>query len=79
MLKNQKLLSLHHHLETAFLHITMFCKSLTDKYDLLILSHSKSLKKCRKNFENQFTNKTLKPKNNLTRAIYIVKMYKRGT
>ena len=48
----------------------LFCLSpcsetATDKYDLVILLHSKSLKKRCKNFENQFTDKKFTPKNNL--------------
>ena len=59
-----ELLSLHHPLETTYLQITMFLNTL-----LQILSchpfNFKSLKKCRKNFGNRFTNENLTPKYNV--------------
>ena len=54
------LLYLHHPFETTFLQITMFLNT-----DLVILLHSKSLKKCHRKYGNRFTNKSLTPKNNL--------------
>ena len=43
------------------------------KYDIVILLHSKSRKKCHKNFENRFINKNLSPKNDLDRVFYMCK------
>ena len=40
----------------------LFAYHLAYKYDLAILLHSKSLKKCRKKLENPSTNKNLTPK-----------------
>ena len=36
-----------------------------EKYDYGTVLHSRSLKKCRENFENQLTNKNSLPENNL--------------
>ena len=40
-------------------------KTPTYKYDIVIILHSVSRKKCHKNFENRFINKNLTPKNDL--------------
>ena len=70
----KQLLSLHHPLETAFLHFT-FSETCPAKCDHTILLHSKSLKKCHKNFEHRSTNKNLTPKNDHDQVFY---MYKGG-
>ena len=57
---HQALLSLHHPLETAFLHITPLTKC-----DRIILLHSKRLIMCHKQIENRLTNKNVTPKNDL--------------
>ena len=48
-------------------------KTPTYKYDIFILLHSKSHKKCRKNFENRFINKNSRPKNDLDLVFYMCK------
>ena len=40
-------------------------KTPTYKYDIVIILHSVSRKKCHKNFENRFMNKNFTPKNDL--------------
>ena len=45
------------------------------KCDLITLLHSKSLKKCHKNFENRLTNKDCMPQNDLD---HVFCMYKGG-
>ena len=60
--------------------LMLFCISLCSetplgKCDLVILLHSKSLKKCHKNFEHWLTNKKCTPKNDLDTAFC---MYKGG-
>ena len=68
----RSLLSLHHPLETTFLHSSC-SKTPTYKYDIIIPLHSKSRKKCHKNFENRFTNKNLTPKSDLDLVFYMCK------
>ena len=48
-------------------------KTLTYKSDIAILLYSKSRKKCHKNFENQFINKNLTPKNDFDMVFYTCK------
>ena len=48
-------------------------KTPTYKYDIVILFHSKSHKKCHKNFENRFINKNLMPRNDLDLVFYMCK------
>ena len=48
-------------------------KTPTYKSDIVILLHSKSLKKCHKNFGNRFINKNLMPKNDLDLVFYMCK------
>ena len=45
----------------------------TYKYDLAIILHSKSLKKCHKNFENWLNNRNLKSKDDLDQVFCMCK------
>ena len=48
-------------------------KTPTYKYDIAIILHSKSRKKCKKKIENRFINKNLTPKNGLDLVFYMCK------
>ena len=53
--------------------ISPYSKTPTYKYYIVNLLHSKSRKKCHKNFENRFINKNLMPKNDLDQVFYMCK------